>query len=118
MQVEHVPWICLTPRRTAQHERELAVRLSLLGQIVVNHQRVLALPHEVLGQGGRRIGGDVLHGGWIRGIGGHDDRVLHRAVLAEHLHNAGHLSRALTDRAVDADDAGVLLVDDRIHRDR
>ena len=72
----------------------------------------------MFGQGSRRVGGDVLHGGWIGGIGGDDNRVLHRAVLAEHLHHAGHFSCALPDRAIDTDDPGVLLVDDRIHRDR
>jgi hypothetical protein len=38
-------------------------------------------------------------------------------MLAQRLHHAGHLAGPLADGAVDADDAGVLLVDDGVQRD-
>src|SRR5690606_21487018 len=47
-----------------------------------------------------------------------DDRVVERASLAQRLDHARDLTRALTDRAVDADDVAALLVDDRVECDR
>ena len=117
MEIEDVTRVRLAPRRPSQNQRQLAVRLRLLGEIVVHDQRVLALPHEVLGQRGRGVRSDVLHRRGVGRVGGHDDRVLHRAVLAERLDDAADLTGALPDRAVDADDVGVFLVDDRVDGD-
>ena len=51
------------------------------------------------------------------GRGGvHDDRVLHRAVLLQRLHQAGDRGRLLADGDVDADHVLALLVDDGINR--
>ena len=74
--------------------------------------------HEVLGHRAAGVGGDVLHGRWIGRAGDDDDRVLHRARLAELLDDGGDGRILLADRDVDADDAGSLLIDDRVDRDR
>ena len=42
VQVEDVPGVRLTPRGAAEHQRELPVGLGLLGEVVVDDQRVLA----------------------------------------------------------------------------
>src|SRR5690606_3354422 len=118
VQVEDVARIRLTPRRTPQHQRDLPVRLRLLGEVVVDDERVLALPHEVLGHRTRRVRRDVLHRRGIARVGHDDDRLVHRAVLAQRLDHRGDLPRALADRAIDADDVRVPLVDDRVDRDR
>ena len=61
VEVEHVARIRLASRRTAQHERELAVRRGLLGQVVVDAERRLPLVvHEVLGHGAAGVRRDVL----------------------------------------------------------
>jgi hypothetical protein len=48
VQVEHVARIRLAARRAAQQQRHLAVRPCLLGQVVVDDERVLAAVAEVL----------------------------------------------------------------------
>src|SRR5581483_4045614 len=48
----------------------------------------------------------------------HDDRVLHRAGLAELGFHRADRRRLLPDGNVDADDAGAFLVDNRVDRDR
>ena len=44
--------------------------------------------------------------------------MVERPVVLERLHHLGNRRQLLADRDVDADDAGVPLVDDRVHRDR
>ena len=50
-------------------------------------------------------------------VGGDDDRVLHRAGLAQLVDDRGHRRLLLADGDVDADDVLALLVDDRVDRD-
>jgi hypothetical protein len=76
------------------------------------------LVHEVLGHRRAGVRGDVLQRSGIRRRCRDDDRVVHRAVLAQHSRRAGHGRFLLTDRDIDADHVAVLLVDDRIERDR
>ena len=66
---------------------------------------------------GGGVGRDVLHGGGVRRVGRDHDGVVHRVVVAQRLDDGRHLPGALSDRAVDADDVGVPLVDDRVDRD-
>ena len=49
VQVEDVARVRLATRRAAQQQRHLAVRVRVLGQVVVDHERVLAVVEEVLG---------------------------------------------------------------------
>ena len=93
--------------------------MSLLGEIVVDHQgRTALLVHEVLGHRRAGVGRDVLQGRRVGGRGGDDDGVVHRAQLAEFLDHADNRRFLLADRDVDADDTAVLLIDDRVERDR
>jgi hypothetical protein len=48
VQVEHVARIGFAARRAAQQQRDLAVGHGLLGQVVVDDQRVFAAVAEVL----------------------------------------------------------------------
>ena len=52
--VEHVAGIRLAAGRTTHQQRQLPIRAGLLGQVVVDDQRVLPLLHEVFGH--RRAG--------------------------------------------------------------
>ena len=125
MQIEDVARIGLASWRTAEKERKLAVRNGLLRQIVVDDQHVLrslaflALPHEVLAHGASRIRGDVLQRSRSGTTSVDDDGVIHRAVLAEHFHNARYRGILLTDGNVNADHGFrgapvLLLVDDAV----
>src|SRR5581483_11363091 len=85
VQIEDVARKRLAPRRAAQQQRELAVRVGLLRQVVVDDQRVLALVEEVLGH---RAAGERRDPLDRRGLGGRrddDGGVLHRARVAQRL---------------------------------
>ena len=63
VEVEHVARIRFAARRAAQQQRDLAVGDGLLGQIVVDDQRVFAAVAEVLAHRAARVRRDVLHRG-------------------------------------------------------
>ena len=85
MQVEDVTGERLASGGAPQQQRHLAVRDRLLGQIVVDDERVLPVVAEVLGHGAGGVGCQELQRGGVGGGGGHDDGVLERAGLAEQL---------------------------------
>jgi len=118
MQIEHIARIGLAAGRAAQQQRYLAVGPSLLGEVVVHHQRVLAPVAEVLAHGAARVGRDVLHGGGIGGRRRNHDGVLHGAEFLELAHHVGHRGVLLADGHVDALDPGAALIDDGIHGHR
>ena len=51
MEIEDVARIRLAARRAAEQQRELAVRDGLLGEVVVDDERVLPVVAEVLAHG-------------------------------------------------------------------
>ncbi len=114
MQVEHVAGIGFAARRTTQQQGYLAIGPGLLGQIVIDDQRVFAAVTEVFTHGATGVGGDELHGGGIRGRSGDDDGVIHGAVFFQLAHDTGDGGVLLPHGHVDALDAGALLVDDRV----
>ena len=126
MQVEDVTGVGLAARRAAQQQRDGAVGVGLLGQVVEDDEDVLALVHPVLADGRAGVGREVLEAGRVRRRGGDDGRVLQRAGLLEAADELGDRRALLADRDVDALDlllrvAGrpvVALVDDRVDRDR
>ena len=83
VQVEDVARVGLAARRAAQQQRDRAVGLGLLRQVVEDDQAVLALVHPVLGDGRAGVRGDVLEAGRVGGRGRDDGRVLHRAGVLE-----------------------------------
>ena len=118
VEVEDVAGIRLAARRAAQQQRHLAVRVRVLRQVVVDAERVLAVVEEVLTH---RAAGVRRHELDRRGLVGRrrdDDRLLERVVLAQRLGDLHHGGHALPDRDVDADQVLVLVVDDRVERDR
>src|SRR5690606_7806450 len=90
---------------------------GLLGQVVVDDQRVFAAVAEVLAHGAAGVGGDVLHRGRLGRRGGDHRGVGHRAVFLELAHDVGDGRVLLADGDVDALNAAVLLVDDRVDGD-
>ena len=118
VEVEDVAGIRLASGRPTEEQRQLPVRVRVLGEVVVHHEGVAAVEHEMLGH---RRAGEGRHpldrGGLVRGRVD-DDRVVHRACVAEPLVDLGDRRRLLTDRDVDADHVGVLLVQDRVDQDR
>ena len=118
MQVEDVARVRLTTRRAAQQQGHLPVGVRVLGQVVVDGESRLAVVEEVLGHrapGVRRQERD--RGGLVSGSH-HDDRVLQRAGVLERLGELHDGGLALADRDIHADQVAVLVVDDRVDRDR
>jgi hypothetical protein len=62
VQVEDVAGIGLAAGRAAQQERELAVGDGMLGEVVVDEERVLAVVAEVLAHRAAGVGRDELQG--------------------------------------------------------
>src|SRR3989449_338632 len=118
VQVEHVPRVRLAPGRPPEQERELPVCRGVLGEVVVDAERVALGVAEVLPHRDAGIRRDVLE--WRRlGRRGHDDRrVLHGAGVLEDLDHLRDGRALLPDRHVEAVHVLALLVDDRVHADR
>jgi hypothetical protein len=89
----------------------------LLGQIVINDQRILTAIAEVLAHRAAGVRCDVLQRSGFGGGGGNDDGVFHRAVLFELAHDVGDGRSLLTDSHVDTEEVLALLVDDGVDRD-
>ena len=103
VQVEDVARVGLAPRRAAQQQRHLAVGVRVLGEVVVDHQRVLAVVEEVLGHRAAGVGRHELDRGGLVGGRGDDDRRVQRAGVVEQLGQAHDRGHALADRHVDRD---------------
>ena len=118
VQVEHIAGVGLPARRPAQQQRDLAIRLRVLRQVVVDQQRVASAVAEELAHRARRVRADVEQRRRIGRRGGDHDRVPHRVGFFERAHHLRDRRLLLADRVVDADDTGVLLVENRIDRNR
>ena len=126
MQVEHVARIGFAAGRAAQQQRHLAVGDGLLGQIVIDDQRVHAVVAEILAHGAAGERREILHRRRIGGGRGDDDRIFERALLLEHLDELRDRRALLADRDIDAVELDLLvaggverlLVEDGVDRDR
>ena len=85
MQVENVTGVSLTTWRMTEKKRHLAVGHSLLGQIVIDDEGVLAVVTEPLAHCASREWSEVLERGGLRSSSGNNDGVFHRVVLLEGL---------------------------------
>src|SRR6187200_2404062 len=126
VQVEHVAGVGLAARRAAQQQGHRAVGLGLLRQVVEDDEDVLALVHPVLADGRAGVGSEVLEAGGVGRRGRDDGGVLHRAGILEGAAHGRDRGALLADGDVDAAHLLVrvaavpelLLVDDRVDRDR
>ena len=118
VQVEDVARVGLAARRAAQQQRDLAVGRGVLGEVVVDAERVPAVVAEVLAHGAAGVGAMYRKGAgseavaettMVYSIAPYSSSVLH------HLRDRRAL---LADGDVDADDALALLVDDGVDGDR
>ena len=98
VQVEDVTGVGLTARRAAQQQRDRAVGLGLLRQVVEDDQDVVAVVHPVLAQRRAGVGGEPLEAGRV-GRGSRDDRrVLQRAGVLQRRPDTGDRGALLADR--------------------
>ena len=102
MEIEHVAGIRLATRGAFEDEGHLAVSDGLLGEVIVNDERIHAVVHEPLTHccaGERR---EILRGSGSVGTGSDDDGVFESASLVEFRDDAGYVGLLLADRDVDA----------------
>jgi hypothetical protein len=118
VQVEDVAGVRLAAGRTPQEQRHLPVGVGVLGEVVVDAQRVLSAIQEVLAHRAAGVGRQVLDRRRLVGPRGDDDRVLQRARFVERLGERHDRRHALADGDVHRHHAGVPVVDDRVDRDR
>src|SRR5690606_32575885 len=115
-EIEHVARVGFTSRRTTQQQGNLAVGNGLLGQVVVHDQGVFTAVAEVFAHGATGVRRQVLQGGGLGGGSGNDDGIGQGAVLFQLANHVGDSGLLLADGHVDALDAAVALVDDRVDR--
>ena len=84
--------------RMAENERDLAIGRSVLRQVIVDAQGVLAVVAEILSHGRAGVRGDVEEGGGIGGGRGHHDGVVHGPEVLEGLHDLRDGRALLPDR--------------------
>ena len=65
VQIKHVARISLAAGRALEHQRHLAIGHGMLGEVVVNNQRVHAIVHEPFAHGGPREWRQILIGGGV-----------------------------------------------------
>ena len=118
MEVEDVARERLAAGGTAQEKRELPICVRVLREVVVDTERVLTRVQEVLAHRAARERRHPLDRRSLLRGRRDDDRVLHRARVAETLDDLGDRRPLLSDRDVDADEVSAALIQDRVDRDR
>src|SRR5579862_758393 len=126
VQIEYVARIGFAARRAAQQQRHLAIGDRLLGQVVIDDDRVHAVVAEIFAHGAAGKRRQELHRRRIGGGGGDDDGILERAVLLQHLDELCDRRALLPHRDIDAIKLDLfvvrgverLLVEDGVERDR
>ncbi len=82
----------------------------MVGEVVINDQDVPALLHEIFGHGGGGIGRHEMQSRQGLALGHHHDAVVHDPLLHEVGNQLGHRRIPLADGAINADDAGIFLI--------
>ncbi len=117
MEIKHVAGISLASRRPAEEKGDLAVGRRVLGQVVIDAEGMAAVVPEPFADGAPAVGGEVLERRRIGGRGHHDHGILHRPVVLQRLDEMSDRGILLADGDIDADDPGVLLVENRVQDD-
>jgi hypothetical protein len=102
VEVEDITGVSLTSGGATKQERHLAVGNGLLGQIVVDDERVTAIVTEPFTNRSSSEGGDVLERSGLGSGGSNDDGVLHGVVLLKGLDKLGDGGSLLADGDIDA----------------
>ena len=99
MEVKHIAGIGFAAGGALENERNLAVGDGVLGEIIVNDERIHPIFHEPLAHGGAGVRCDILVSRVVGGGSRDDDGVLHRGL--EGSNGAGDVGILLADGYVD-----------------
>src|SRR5438445_12408743 len=86
----------------------------MFGKIVVNAKRMTLRVAKILAHGACSIGRDVLHRRGLRGRCRNYDGVIHRAEVAQNLHNLRNRRTLLANSAINTNEIIALVVDDGV----
>ena len=117
VQVEYIARIRLAARRAAQQQRHLPIRPGVLGQVVVDDERIPALPHKLFRHGAARVWREILHRRGVGCVGGDHDGMRQRPMLFQQRDGLRHFAYFLAYGDVDADEVAALLVEDAVYGD-
>ena len=118
MEIENVSRVSFATRRATQQQGELTISNSLLGEIIINNQSVLAAIAEELAHGNTSIWGDELHWRRLGSRSRNDNGIIHGASLLQLVDNLCHRRALLADGDIDADHVLTFLIDDGVDRNR
>ena len=120
MQVKYVAGVGFAAWRTAQQQGHLAVRLRVLGQIVIHNQHVFALPHKIFTDSAAGVRRDIQQGSRVGRGGRYHNGIIHSAVIGQRFDYLGYRTLFLAHGYINTNAAfrfrNVLLVDDSIYR--
>ncbi len=117
MHIEHVARIRLTPRRLAGQQRDLAVARRMFGEIVDDHEHMLAKVAEILGHGDTGKRRDPLQPRRAGCARDDDNAALRSTFAVDRVNRAAHTGCFLPHRDVNADHVAVALVDNGVDGD-
>jgi len=125
MEVEDITWESLTTGWASQEKGHLTVSNSLLGEIVVDDEGVLAVVTEVLANSASGVWGQELEWSGLGSGSGNDDGVLESIAVSEEAHDVRNGGALLTNRNIDAVErlgvitllVDILLVEDGVDGD-
>mmetsp|Transcript_108989 Transcript_108989/g.150728 ORF Transcript_108989/g.150728 Transcript_108989/m.150728 type:complete len:396 (-) Transcript_108989:302-1489(-) len=101
MEIENITGVSLTTRRSSQKKGHLSVGNSLLGEIVIDNESVLAVVSEVLTDSATGVRSQVLKRSGLGGGSSNNDRVLEGIRVSEELDNVSNSGSLLTNSNVD-----------------
>ena len=117
MEVEDVAGVGFTSRRTTEQQGHLAIGHSLLGQVVVHDEGVLAVVAVIFGHGATGVGRDILQRGRLGSGSRNDGGVLHGTMLAQGVGHERDSGAFLPDSHIEAVHVGILLGKDGVDAD-
>ena len=114
MEIEYIARIGFPSGGTADQQRDGTVGHGVLAQVVIDHQHVFPLMHEVLAHGTAGIGGDVLHRRQFGSGGGYHNGIIHSAAYGKIADDLRHSGALLADGHINTQHILALLVQDGV----
>ncbi len=114
VQVENIPWICFTARRTSKKKGHFTVSNRMLGKIIINDQTVTCAVSEIFTHCYTCVRRKILKCCRLGSTCCDYDRVVHCSVLFESFHYLSDRGAFLTDCNINTDNILPFLGDDCI----
>ncbi len=117
MHIENISRVGFASRWTTEDERDLPIRPRMFGEIIIDHEHILPLIHEIFTDGTSGIRREVRECRRIRCSRDDDRRKCHRPRLLQFRDDSCDLGFLLSDSDIDTSDVLSFLIDDCIDSD-